>query len=224
MFSFYVHLEDSAELRAIRFSLEKSKGKDAIDFLMRIKDMIAATLSVNASTMVMDENWIEPIHLSQIFSAIYEDKTVTKMYLLSNVKLRSDERGIGSGDFAAMLLVDFIRSREKEEYYLKSKSKKSSAEKDKNKFIKLGREQMYTTSQSGKLDEVDQFGTLHTQDLFSSPKKNTFEFSSPHRPMTETKSSNVTGDFEWASQKNTVSERKAKTNQQIKKEQREKMM
>lgn len=187
--------------------------------------MVAATLSLSANTMIMDEQWIEPIYLSQIFSAIYEDKTVLKMYLLSSIKQRSDAKGICSGDFAAMLLVDFLKSREKDDFYLKAKVKRGSDEKEKGKSLKFGIEQMYSTQQSGKkIEELGQFATLNTQELFSTPNKTAQEFDSPSKTKTEWKTKPSDSEFQWASDKNNLSERKAKTNQEIKKEQREKMM
>lgn len=115
LFSFYILLDKSSELRAIRFALEKSKGKDAIEFFLSIKEMVAAVLSLNMSSLIMDNTYIQPSELAQAFSAIFDGKSITKMHLLTAVQNRCDSKGIGSGEFAAILLVDFIKTREKEE-------------------------------------------------------------------------------------------------------------
>lgn len=135
LYSFYIHLERSAELRAIRFALEKSKGKDVIEFLVKIKEMVIAILSLNWDTFFMDEQFIEPVDLSQIFSAVYDGKSVTKMHLLSSIQNRCDTKGISAGEFAAMLLVDFVKTREKEEVGSPYRSDKGSSEFLENKAM-----------------------------------------------------------------------------------------
>ena len=54
MYSFNMLIDKSAELRAIKFAVEKSRGKDAIDFFVRIKDMIGAVLAIKTEFMIMD--------------------------------------------------------------------------------------------------------------------------------------------------------------------------
>jgi hypothetical protein len=57
-------MESSAELRAIRFSVEKNEGLDLIKFFQHIKNMIAIVLSINFEVLVMDNLTITPDNLS----------------------------------------------------------------------------------------------------------------------------------------------------------------
>ena len=116
MYSFYMLIEKSAELRAIKFAVEKSHGKDAIDFFVRIKDMVGAVLAIKSEQMIMDNVHIQTSELAQIMSAVYENKMIQKMHLMTAVQSRCDQSGICSGDFAAVLLVDFVKSREKDDH------------------------------------------------------------------------------------------------------------
>lgn len=185
--------------------------------------MVAATLSLASHTFMMDECWIEPIYLSQVFSSIYDAKTVNKMYLLSNVKNRSDVKGIITGEFAAMLLIDFVKSREKEDTGAKSNEKNSASIMDK-KALGRAREKLAMSYQSGHQQE-DNYATMNTQDLFKTTKKSDQDFGSPARPMTERKMKAQSGfDMDWGTSKDTFSERKPKTQVEIKREQKTKMM
>lgn len=181
--------------------------------------MVATTLSLPSHTFMMDDSWIEPIYLSQVFLAIYESKTVTKMHLLTNVKHRSDSKGICSGEFAAMLLLDFVKSREKEDSptrtreTVQSKTLASGSTKEKQLVSSLNRDE-------------DNYGTtIRSQDLFKSTKKSDQDFGTPGRPMTDRKQrTQGLNDLDWSTPKETFSERKPKTQQEIKKEQKLKMM
>jgi hypothetical protein len=185
--------------------------------------MVAANLSLASHTFMMDEFWIETIYLSQVFSAIYDTKTVNKMYLLSNVKNRSDAKGIITGDFAAMLLIDFVKSREKEDTGAKPHEKKAASIMD-NKALCKAREKLAMSYQSGH-QQGDNCATINTQDLFKTTKKSDQDFGSPTRPMTERKMKAQSGfDVDWGTAKDTFSERKPKTQVEIKKEQKIKMM
>lgn len=145
LFSFYVLLDKSPELRAIRFALEKSKGKDAVEFFLSIKEMVAAVLSLNIDSLILDNTWIQPSELAQALSAIYDGKSISKMHLLTAVQNRCDSKGIVSGEFAAILLVDFVKTREKEEL-LKSKPK------DKDSLTFVNNKAMARTKQKFNLD------------------------------------------------------------------------
>lgn len=114
LYSFYVHLERSAELRAVRFALEKARGKDLVEFLLKVKEMTAAILSLPVASFFMDAVSVQPIDLAQIFSAVYDGRAVSKMHLLASIQNRCDSNGICAGEFAAMLLVDFVKTREHE--------------------------------------------------------------------------------------------------------------
>ena len=145
LFSFYVLLDKSPELRAIRFALEKSKGKDAVEFFISVKEMVAAVLSLDIDSLILDNTWIQPSELAQALSAIYDGKSISKMHLLTAVQNRCDTKGIVSGEFAAILLVDFVKTREKEEL-LKSKPK------DKDSLTFVNNKAMARTKQKFDLD------------------------------------------------------------------------
>lgn len=130
LFSFYLLLDTSSELRAIRFALEKARGKDAIDLFLHIKDTVATVLSIGAEDLVMDNVWIQPQDLAQILSSVFDSQAVSKMHLLSALQNRCDTRGICSGEFAAILLVDFVKTREKEDLARNARLEKQAARKD----------------------------------------------------------------------------------------------
>jgi hypothetical protein len=71
-YTFSTLMESSAELRAIRFSVEKNEGLDLIKFFQHVKNMIATVLSINFEVLVMDILSISADNLSQVFSAVYE--------------------------------------------------------------------------------------------------------------------------------------------------------
>ena len=217
LYSFYIHLERSAELRAIRFALEKSKGKDVIEFLVKIKEMVIAILSLNWDTFFMDEQFIEPVDLSQIFSAVYDGKSVSKMHLLSSIQNRCDTKGISAGEFAAMLLVDFVKTREKEELGSPKRSDKGSSDFLENKAMARTREK-FALSYGSHAEEPAE---THLQDHFKGT-----EFGSPNRALTERNLKAKSGyELDWASSKTkTFSERKATNPNQVKKEQKKAMM
>ncbi len=176
LYSFYMHMDKSSELRAIRFAVEKSHGKDAIDFFVKIKDMVGAVLAIPPSEMIMDNVYIEPQELAQVFSAVYDGKMVNKMHMLTAVQSRFDARGISSGEFAAILLVDFIKTKEKEEasrVRLDNRQPLSSASKP----------SMARTTQKFSLNQpADQQHSRESSLDQSSPRRNTIDadsFSSP---------------------------------------------
>lgn len=219
-------MEKSAELRAVRYALEKSKGKDVIEFLLKIKEMVVAILSLNWQTFFMDDQIIEPVDLSQLFSAIYDGKSVGKMHLLASIQNRCDSKGISAGEFAAMLLVDFIKSREKEEFNSPKRREKEVSEFVDNKAMSRTKEKFSLSYGSHQDDTGDHYATINTQDLFKSTSKQQGEFGSPTKAMTERslKAKNGT-EVDWTTTKTkTFSERKAANPQQIKIEQKKTMM
>ncbi len=180
MFSFYVLLDKSPELRAIRFALEKSKGKDAIEFFLSIKEMVAAVLSLNINSLILDNTWIQPSELAQALSAIYDGKSISKMHLLTAVQNRCDSKGIVSGEFAAILLVDFIKTREKEEL-LKTKPK------DKDSLTFINNKAMARTKEKFNLNfspgDREEDADLPAQEQPAAPPSNqqTLKQASPQK-------------------------------------------
>ena len=214
LYSFYIHLDRSAELRAIRFALEKSKGKDLIEFLVKIKEMVAAILSLNIQTFFMDEQYIQPVDLSQIFSGVYDGKSVGKMHLLASIQNRCDTRGISAGEFSAMLLVDFVKTREKDEVASPKRSDKGTSEFIENKAMARTREKFALSYGGSNFED-------HAEENFKST-----EFGSPNRVMNERNLKAKSGnDFDWTTTKTkTFSERKAANPNEVKKEQKKSMM
>lgn len=120
-------MESSAELRAIRFSIEKCENLDLVKFFQHIKNMIATVLSINFEVLVMDNLVIDPNELSQIFSAIYEKKVIKKMYLLNRISSRADKEGIIASELCVVLISDYVKEKRKKEV-LMNKPKVNFAE------------------------------------------------------------------------------------------------
>ena len=112
LFSFYALHDKSPELRAIRYAIEKSSKKDAINLYLNIKDTVAAAMSVNLQVTTLDDVFISPNDLAQVMLVIYKEKTVNKTYILRNIQSRCDARGICAGDLVALLLIDLMKTRE----------------------------------------------------------------------------------------------------------------
>lgn len=112
LFSFYAVHDKSPELRAIRYAIEKSSKKDAIELYLNIKDSVVKSLSVDLQRTTLDEVFIAPNDLAQVFIIVYGEAAVTKTYLLRTVQSRSDIRGTCAGDLVAVLLIDFLKTRE----------------------------------------------------------------------------------------------------------------
>lgn len=215
LYSFYLHLERSAELKAVRFALEKSKGKDLVEFLVKIKEMVAAILSLNWLAFFMDEQTIEPVDLSQIFSAVYDGRAVSKMHLLASIQNRCDSRGICAGEFAAMLLVDFVKTRERDEA---SPKRSDDLELLDSKALARTREK-FALSYRSQLDEQAEASAGQT--MFRTADADPF---SPTRPATERKLKSGGPDFDWSAKQKTFSERKAANPQQARREEKKAMM
>src|SRR3990167_8727666 len=112
LFSFYAVHDKSPELRAIRYAIEKSTKKDAIELYLNIKDSVVKSLSVDLQRTTLDEVFIAPNDLAQVFIVVYGEAAVSKTYLLRTVQSRSDNRGTCAGDLVAVLLIDFLKTRE----------------------------------------------------------------------------------------------------------------
>lgn len=106
-------MEASAELRAIRFSIEKSESLDLVKFFQHVKNMIATVLSINFEILVMDNLTIDPIDLSQVFTAIYEKKAISKIHLLDRISTRAGKKGIIASELSVVLISDFVKERRK---------------------------------------------------------------------------------------------------------------
>lgn len=108
-------MEKSPELRAIKYSIEKSKNLDLVKFFQNVKNMVATVLSINFEVLIMDNLVISRKDLSQVMSAIFKQKLVKKMYLLKKIDQRSSPKGIVSSELAVVLISDMVRGRIKKE-------------------------------------------------------------------------------------------------------------
>lgn len=108
-------MEQSAELRAIKFSIEKNKSLDLVKFFQEIKNMVATVLSINFEVLLMDNLMISRKDLSQVLSAVFKSKLVSKMHLLKKIETRSNSKGISASDLAVVLISDMVKSRLKKE-------------------------------------------------------------------------------------------------------------
>jgi len=54
LYTFSTLMESSAELRSIKFSVEKNESLDLVKFFQHIKNMFAIVLSINFEVLVMD--------------------------------------------------------------------------------------------------------------------------------------------------------------------------
>lgn len=115
LYTFYYLYDRSNELRCIKFALERSSGTDVIAFYIRIRKMISAVLQLDDKRLILDNLHIDPSDVSNLLSAIYDAKSVNKMYLLEVIQSKLERNGINAGEFATILLYDFVNSREKEE-------------------------------------------------------------------------------------------------------------
>lgn len=111
-------MESSAELRSIRFAIEKSVDLDIVRFFQHCKSMIATIYSANVQTLVMDKLNIDPDDLSQILSAIYERKVIKKMYLIKKISLRANDNGLIASELCVVLIHDFVREKRKKKDFM----------------------------------------------------------------------------------------------------------
>jgi hypothetical protein len=112
-YTFSTLMESSAELRAIRFSVEKNENLDLIRFFQHIKNMVATVLSINFEVLVMDNLNISPDNLSQVFSTVYEKNVIKKMHLLNRVSSRANKKGIIAAELTVVMISDFVKERQK---------------------------------------------------------------------------------------------------------------
>jgi hypothetical protein len=112
LFSFYAVHDKSPELRAIRYAIEKSNKNDAIELYLNMKDSVVKALSVDLQRTTLDEVYIAPNDLAQVFIVVFGEAAVSKTYLLRTIQSRSDNRGTCAGDLVAVLLIDFLKTRE----------------------------------------------------------------------------------------------------------------
>jgi hypothetical protein len=171
-YTFSVLMESSAELRALRFSVEKNEALDLIRFFQHVKNMIATVLSINFEVLVMDNLNISPDNLSQVFSAVYEKQMIKKMHLLNRVSSRANKKGIIASELTVVMISDFVKERQKKTE-LENKPKINFAE----FFPKQAN--FFGSSEKPKLrfDEVSnqEFVTHDFDEMADTKKKSTFQ-------------------------------------------------
>ncbi len=86
---------------------------DLIQFLQRVKTMIARVESIPLDVLMMDQLSITTNNLMQVMGSIYGKGVVKKTHLLTLVQARSKDTGIVAADICAILIVDFVKCRDK---------------------------------------------------------------------------------------------------------------
>lgn len=113
LYSFYYYVSSSCELRSIKYVVERSKGFDLVNFYLRMKTMICTTQSFQADATGLDSIWVPLKELTQVLASIYQKLLVKKTHLLTLLQTRSKNDGIMAGDICAILVVDFVKCRDK---------------------------------------------------------------------------------------------------------------
>lgn len=98
----------------MKYAIEKAKGTDLVHFFDRVKSMVAKVESVPPDIMMLDGVLIPTKNLMQVLSSIYGKSVVKKTHLLTLIQTRSQDDGVNAADLTAILLVDFVKCRDKE--------------------------------------------------------------------------------------------------------------
>lgn len=113
LYSFHLNVANSCELRSIKYVIEKSVKFDLLAFFTRTKQMIAATESVSPEVLLLDQVFVPLKELTQVLAAIFQKMLVKKTHLLTLLQSRSKDRGLVAADICAILIVDFVKCRDK---------------------------------------------------------------------------------------------------------------
>ena len=113
LYTFHKKAASSSELRSIKYSVEKSHGMDLVQFLQRVKTMIARVESIPAEVLMLDQVVVTTKNLMQVMGSIYGKAVVKKTHLLTLIQAKSKDAGIAGADICAILVVDFVKCRDK---------------------------------------------------------------------------------------------------------------
>lgn len=86
---------------------------DLVQFLQRVKTMIARVESIPAEVLLLDQVTVTTKNLMQVMSSIYGKAVVKKTHLLTLIQAKSKDSGIAAADICAILVVDFVKCRDK---------------------------------------------------------------------------------------------------------------
>jgi len=110
-YSVSVYLKDSAELRTIKYVIERNEKLDLIKFFQHVKNMLATVCSIS-EILMMDNLTVMIEDLSQVLTAIYGGDLIKKVHLLTPIKARSRDSGIISSELCIILISDYVQQRE----------------------------------------------------------------------------------------------------------------
>jgi hypothetical protein len=113
LYTFHKKAASSSELRSIKYSIEKSNGMDLVQFLQRVKTMVARVESIPVDELIMDQVSVTVKNLMQVMSSIYGKGVVKKTHLLTLIQARSKDSAIVAAEICAILVVDFVKCRDK---------------------------------------------------------------------------------------------------------------
>lgn len=114
MYTMYRRIGSSSELRSIKYSIEKTSDLDLIEFYLRVKIMIATVHSVPTSELYLDQTLVATKELLPLLGSIFGQSVINKTPLLTLIQSRSREHGVLGSDICAILLVDFVKCRDRD--------------------------------------------------------------------------------------------------------------
>lgn len=113
LYTFHRKAITSSELRSIKYTIEKTSGMDLVQFLQRVKTMIARIESIPADVLMLDQVSVTTKNLMQVMGSIYGKGVVKKTHLLTLIQAKSRDSGVVGADICAILIVDFVKCRDK---------------------------------------------------------------------------------------------------------------
>ena len=133
LYSLHVNRESSAEIRMITSAIELSRDKDTLALYCQIKTTLCANLCANPATTCLDDLTVRPQDLAQVLLAVFGDRTAYKGALLRNIQGRCDHNGIGAGELASMLMIDYLKKRDMDDKKLSKQIDKDTMDFARNK-------------------------------------------------------------------------------------------
>lgn len=114
LYSFYKLVSINSELRTIKYVIEKNQSLDLIAFFLKAKQMVGTLHSLQPENFLLDKVMIATRDLPQLLNAIFGTKLmVKKTHLLTLLQSRSKDAGIVAADAVAILVIDFVKCRDK---------------------------------------------------------------------------------------------------------------
>lgn len=113
LYTYYRVASTSSELRSVKYVIEKDRSSDLVRFYLRIKNMIGLVESIEPQTMQLDNVTIPTKELNQVMTSIFAKLMVKKTHLLTLIQSRTRINGVVAADFCAILVVDYVKCRDK---------------------------------------------------------------------------------------------------------------